>query len=214
MALIDRNLKMFEIKATNLSKKFNERLIFKDIQFELQSGQSLAITGHNGSGKTTLVRIISGLLSPNDGKIEFFSDNHEIAIQEIYSFIGLVGPYLQLYHNLTAMENLIFFSKIRGLGANKSRIFDLTKLLGLKGRELDAVKNYSSGMLQRLKYVFALLHSPKILLVDEPTSNLDEEGMEVVYSILNDQMKNNILIVATNNPEESKFGQKQIHVGL
>ena len=106
---------MFKIKATNLSKKFNERLIFKNIQFELQSGQSLAITGHNGSGKTTLVRIISGLLSPTDGDIQFFNESHEISIQEIYTFIGLVGPYLQLYHNLTAMENLMFFSKIRGL---------------------------------------------------------------------------------------------------
>lgn len=205
---------MFKIKATNLSKKFNERLIFKDIQFELQSRQSLAITGQNGSGKTTLVRIISGLLSPTNGKIEFFNNNKEVNIQEIYSFIGLVGPYLQLYHNLTAMENLVFFSKIRGLGANRSKIFELTKLLGLKGRELDLVKNYSSGMLQRLKYAFALLHSPEILLVDEPTSNLDEKGVEIIYDILKNQMQDNILVVATNNPEESQFGQKNIHVGL
>lgn len=205
---------MFKIKATNLSKKFNERLIFKDIQFDLQSGQSLAITGHNGSGKTTLVRIISGLLSPSDGKIDFFSDTNKVEIEEIYSFIGLVGPYLQLYHNLTAMENLVFFSKIRGVGINKSRILELTKLLGLKGRELDYVKNYSSGMQQRLKYVFALLHSPEILIVDEPTSNLDEKGMEIVYNILKNQMKDRILIIATNNPEESRFGQKQVHVGI
>lgn len=205
---------MFKIKATDLSKKFNERTIFENIRFEIASGESLAITGHNGSGKTTLVRIISGLLSPTAGKIEFSNGGEEVEVEQIYAHVGLVGPYLQLYHNLTALENLIFFSKIRGLGANKPRIFELTKLLGLKGRELDYVKNYSSGMLQRLKYVAALLHEPEILLVDEPTSNLDEAGAAIVYDILKKQTENKILIVATNNPEESRFGKKEIRVGI
>jgi len=205
---------MVKIKATNLSKKFNERLIFKDVRFELQSRQSLVVTGQNGSGKTTLIRIISGLLSPTEGKLVFIKDNQEIELQQIFAFIGLVGPYLQLYNNLTAMENLVFFSKIRGLGTNKSKILELTKQMGLAGRELDYVKNYSSGMIQRLKFVFALLHEPPILLVDEPTSNLDEKGVEIVYGLLNKQMEDKILIVATNNPEESRFGQTHIHVGL
>lgn len=205
---------MFTIKASNLSKKFNERLIFKDIGFALQSGQSLAVTGQNGSGKTTLIRIISGLLSPTGGTLSFSEGDQKIAIEEIFAHIGLVGPYLQLYNTLTAMENLVFFSRIRGLGTNKSRIFELTRQMGLAGRELDYVKNYSSGMVQRLKFVFALLHEPPILLVDEPTSNLDEKGMEIVYDILKKQMESKILIVATNNPEEIRFGQTQIHVGL
>lgn len=205
---------MFKIKATNLAKQFNDRAIFENMHFEIASGESLAITGHNGSGKTTLVRIISGLLSPTAGKIEFFKEGKEIEVERVYQYIGLVGPYLQLYHNLTALENLMFFSKIRGLGANKSRIFELTRLIGLKGRELDYVKNYSSGMLQRLKYVAALLHEPEILLVDEPTSNLDEVGSAIVYDIMKRQMENKILVVATNNPEESRFGRKEIRVGV
>jgi heme exporter protein A len=205
---------MFRIEATDLSKKFNERLIFKNVGFELQSGQSLVVTGQNGSGKTTLMRIISGLLSPSEGRLTFFKDNREIDTEEIFKHIGLVGPYLQLYNNLTALENLAFFSKIRGLGMNRSKILELTKQVGLEGREMDYVKNYSSGMIQRLKFVFALIHEPPILLVDEPTSNLDEKGMEIVYGLLNKQMENRILIVATNNPEESRFGQTNVHVGL
>ena len=205
---------MFRIKATNLSKKFNERLIFKEVGFELQSGQSLVVTGQNGSGKTTLMRIISGLLSPTEGKLSFLNDSLEIEAQQTFTYIGLVGPYLQLYNNLTAMENLAFFSKIRGFGMNRSKILELIKQVGLGGREQDYVKNYSSGMIQRLKFVFALLHEPPILLVDEPTSNLDEKGAEIVYGLLNKQMENQILIVATNNPEESRFGQTRIHVGL
>lgn len=205
---------MFRIEATNLSKKFNERLIFKNVGFELQSGQSLVVTGQNGSGKTTLMRIISGLLSPTEGRLTFFKDDRIIEAEQIFKHIGLVGPYLQLYTNLTALENLAFFSKIRGLGMNRPKILELTKQVGLEGREMDYVKNYSSGMIQRLKFVFALIHEPPILLVDEPTSNLDEKGMEIVYGLLNKQMENRILIVATNNPEESRFGQTHVHVGL
>jgi len=204
---------MFKIKASGVTKKFNERSVFKNIHFEISSGQSLAITGHNGSGKTTLVRIISGLMSPSEGSVKFYKNDNAIEPENVHSFIGLVGPYLQLYHNLTALENLTFFSKIRGMGANRSRILELMALMGLKGRELDYVKNYSSGMLQRLKYVFALLHEPEILLVDEPTSNLDEAGSAIVYNILKRQKESKILIVATNNPEESRIGQKRIHVG-
>lgn len=205
---------MFRIEATNLSKKFNERLIFKNVGFELQSGQSLVVTGQNGSGKTTLMRIISGLLSPTEGSLTFFKDDRKIEAEQIFKHIGLVGPYLQLYTNLSALENLAFFSKIRGLGMNRPKILELTKQVGLEGREMDYVKNYSSGMTQRLKFVFALIHEPPILLVDEPTSNLDEKGMEIVYGLLNEQMENRILIVATNNPEESRFGQTHVHVGL
>jgi heme exporter protein A len=205
---------MFRIEATDLGKKFNERLIFKNVGFEMQSGQSLVVTGQNGSGKTTLMRIISGLLSPSEGRLTFFKDNREIEAEQIFKHIGLVGPYLQLYNNLTALENLAFFSKIRGLGMNRSKILELTKQVGLAGRELDYVKNYSSGMVQRLKFVFALIHEPPLLLVDEPTSNLDEKGMEIVYGLLTKQIENRILIVATNNPEESRFGQIHVHVGL
>lgn len=204
---------MFKIKASSVCKKFNERSVLKNIHFEISSGQSLAITGHNGSGKTTLVRIISGLISPSEGSVQYYQNSNPIEPENIHFFIGLVGPYLQLYHNLTALENLTFFSKIRGLGSNRSKILELMALMGLKGRELDHIKNYSSGMLQRLKYAFALLHEPEILLVDEPTSNLDVAGSAIVYDILKQQMESKILIVATNNPEESRLGQKRIHVG-
>lgn len=204
---------MFKIKASGVSKKFNERSVLKNIHFEISSGQSLAITGHNGSGKTTLVRIISGLMSPSEGSIQYYGNSDAVEPEHIHSLIGLVGPYLQLYQSLTALENLTFFSKIRGLGGNRSKILELMALMGLKGRELDHIKNYSSGMLQRLKYAFALLHEPEILLVDEPTSNLDEAGSAIVYDILKQQMENKILIIATNNPEESRLGQKRIHVG-
>ncbi len=203
---------MIRIEARDLQKQFNDRLIFSHINFTLQSGESLAITGPNGSGKTTLVRIVSGLLSPSGGAIVYHIDGRTYRPVEVYPLIGLVGPYLQLYLNLTAWENLVFFSKIRGLTVDKSRLRRLMAHFGLAGRELDLLKTFSSGMLQRMKYVVALIHQPEVLLVDEPTSNLDEEGSETVYQLLDEQQQNKILIVATNEPEEIRFGRKRVDV--
>jgi heme exporter protein A len=203
---------MMELKAHNLSKNFNERIVFKNINFELSSGNSLAITGHNGSGKTTLVKIISGLISPSKGRIDFKNRSTKIARNEIHNFIGLVGPYIQLYNSLSAWENLIFFSRMRGIKPDKEKIKDWMNKVGLRGRELDDVKSYSSGMMQRLKYVTALLHKPEILIVDEPTSNLDEAGCQIIYDILEKQKKGKILIVATNESEESQFGEQVINL--
>jgi len=109
---------MWKIKGKTLAQKFNQRKIFDNISFEIRSGHSLAITGPNGSGKTTLVRIISQLLRPSSGKITFYENQVEIKRDMLYVAIGLVGPYLQLYNQLTALENYSFFCKIRGLPPN------------------------------------------------------------------------------------------------
>ena len=135
------------------------------------------LTGPNGSGETTLIRIISNLLRPTKGEVSFYQDNYRKSAKELYSVIGLVGPYLQLYNNLTAFENYTFFAKIRGLNVDVSRFKSLMKRVGLAGRELDELRACSSGMLQRMKYVCALLHQPEILILDEPTSNLDESEL-------------------------------------
>ncbi len=82
--------------------------------------------------------------------------------------------------------------------------------MGLKSREFDEIRTFSSGMMQRLKYVMAIMHHPEILLVDEPTANLDEEGSEIVYELMESQKKTKILILATNEPEELKFGNEKI----
>jgi heme exporter protein A len=201
---------VYQLKAQNLSKSFNNKSIFNNIDFELKSGQSLVITGHNGSGKTTLVRIISGLLSPTKGTIDYYQQSIKIDNKNHYELIGLVGPYLQMYNVLTAWENLIFFSRIRQIKPNPIKLKELMKSLGIANRELDQVKSYSSGMLQRLKYVVALLHEPPVLILDEPTSNLDETGCQIVYDIMEKQRKNKILILATNDPREIQFGEKRI----
>jgi heme exporter protein A len=200
------------IVLTDISKNFAEKRIFKNINLALESGQSVAITGPNGSGKTTLVRIICGLIRPSMGRVEYFLEERKINLENVYRYLGLVGPYLELYEELSALENLLFFGKLRRIPDLKERIHSLMDQFKLSGREEDDVKTYSSGMRQRLKYVFALLSQPEILILDEPTANLDSEGIERVYEIMNEQKKNKILILATNDHDDLIFGDSHIAI--
>ena len=201
---------MIQLIANNISKNFYNFKIFKDINFNITSGQSLAITGRNGSGKTTLIRILSHLIPPSNGTLTLSQDSKIIQKEDFYKYIGLVGPYLELYQDLTAQENLLFFARMKEIKNREGRIAQLMEIMGLKGRENDLVKTYSSGMKQRLKYVFALLNEPEILYVDEPRSNLDDQGIETIYKIFEQQKKDKILIIATNESEDLKFADVQV----
>lgn len=201
-----------KITAFNLQKDFAEKTIFKDLSFEAENGQCLAVLGPNGSGKTTLLRVLANLTRPTSGDLHYFENGSEIRTDLIYPKIGFLGPYLELYQDLTADENLKFFAKIRGLKDFQSRIDELMSTFGLKGREDDLLKTYSSGMKQRLKYVFALLHNPEILFVDEPRSNLDASGIDVVYQILETYKKEHLLIMATNDPDDLHLADQQVEV--
>lgn len=193
------------ITAQKITKFFAGKQIFSEINFELNVRQCLTITGKNGSGKTTLLRILSNLIQPSTGQVKLVHNGREIRREETYQHIGFVGPYLELYQDLTALENLTFFAKMKNVKDYRNGIFDLMNRLGLHGREHDMVKAYSSGMKQRLKYVFALLNKPPILFIDEPRSNLDEQGIETIYELFSQQKKEGILILATNDAEDLKF---------
>ena len=201
---------MWQITGSHISQKFNHRLVFKDISFEVASGHSLVLTGPNGSGKTTLIRIICQLNKPYDGQVQFAQDQNNVPSQRIYPQLGLVGPYLQLYNHLTAFENYSFFARIRGLAVDSTELKKLMDRMGLKGRELDELRTFSSGMLQRMKYVIALLHQPEFLILDEPTANLDEAGSALVYEMMEEQKKHRVLIFATNESAEVKLGETKI----
>ncbi len=198
------------IVVRNLEKRFNARRVLRNVNFEVSAGESLVITGPNGSGKTTLIKLIGGLLSPTRGAIEFYDLDRKVDPSSIYQYIGLVGPYLQLYNDLTAWENLTFVARAREGRVNRERILKLLEWVGLRGREHDPLKAYSSGMLQRVKYVAALYHEPPVLLLDEPTANLDEAGKQWVYELMEGYRRDRVLILATNEAEEVRFGTGRV----
>ena len=200
----------YSIQSQNLAKLFGRRLIFKDINFNWTDKGIFGISGPNGSGKSTLVKIIAGLIAPSSGKIIHKNSGGEIIPEKLHNHIGFVSPYLVLYEEFSAWENLKIFAQIRGVNFNEEKVnYYLTQFL-LENRRNDLVKTYSSGMKQRLKFIFALMHSPEVLIFDEPTSNLDEEGKKVVYNIIKAESENSIVIIASNEERDLELCQEKI----
>lgn len=188
----------FELSGHKLAKVFNRRTIFQDVSFSLEQGRTLLISGPNGSGKSTLVKMLSGVLTPTRGEVKARRDGVD-AMPMLHSIIGLVSPYLQMYEEFSARENLQFSLSVRGLRALEQDIQPLLEDLELGGRLDEPVRTFSSGMKQRVKYGFALIHRPPILILDEPMANLDVNGVAKVKQIMNRQQSEGILIVATND---------------
>ncbi|OGU97988.1 MAG: ABC transporter ATP-binding protein, partial [Ignavibacteria bacterium RIFOXYA2_FULL_37_17] len=173
-----------------------------EINFSFLSRNIYGVSGPNGSGKSTLVKIIANLISPTRGKVIHKNNLKEIEPDKLHNQIGFVSPYLFLYDEFTAEENLLHFSSIRGISFNKERSDYLLNELKLIDRKNDLVRGYSSGMKQRLKFIFALLHRPALIILDEPTSNLDNTGKEKVYELIRKEAENNLVIIASNEDSD------------
>ncbi len=193
---------MYNLNVSRLSKRFGARKVFADIDFGLQTGQSLAVVGPNGSGKSTLLKVLLNLLRATKGEIAYLNDEKPMDEAAIRAGISFVAPYLSLYDHLTAEENLVFFSSVAGDHVTGKEINRLLAMVGLEGRGGDFVAGYSSGMKQRLKYAVALLNKPHFLFLDEPTSNLDDAGKAIVMDIIEQHRSNSIVIIATNEQQE------------
>ncbi|MGE5431205.1 MAG: ABC transporter ATP-binding protein [Syntrophomonadaceae bacterium] len=188
----------YKLTAEAVGKTFGRRLIFKDVNFSFENQGTFGIAGHNGSGKSTLVKIITGILGPSKGAISHLNGGNKIPVEKLHDYIGFVAPYLVLYDEFSAEENLRHFANIRGIEYNKERIDHLFNAFLLYDRRLDEVKAYSSGMKQRLKFIFALMHNPKLLVLDEPTSNLDSAGKDTVYKLIEAESASAVILIASN----------------
>jgi heme exporter protein A len=202
----------YSIELNNIVKYFGRRLIFNDINFNFSSSNIYGISGPNGSGKSTLVKIIACLISATKGKVVHTIDTSIVDPDLLYNYMGFVSPYLNLYDEFTAEENLIHFSHIKGSKFDKEYSGFLLNELNLFERRDDLVRGYSSGMKQRLKFAFALLNKPLLLIFDEPTSNLDNEGKDKVYRLIENEAKNNLVIIASNEVSDLKLCGKFIEL--
>jgi heme exporter protein A len=200
----------YSLILQNLTKSFGRRLIFKNINAEFNTGSIYGLTGSNGSGKSTLAMIIADILSPTSGKVIHKIENQELSSEKLHNHLGFVSPYLMLYDEFSAEENLIHFMKIRGLKINNNRIKYLLDEFSLYDRRNDLLKAYSSGMKQRVKFIFSLIHSPELMILDEPTSNLDITGKDKVYEIIEKESKNKLIIIASNEENDLALCKKNI----
>ncbi len=204
---------MLTLLTVGLSKRFGARLLFDDLNLRVSTGQSLAVVGPNGSGKSTLLQILAGLQRGSRGEVHWRSDDEPLTNDTLRSQIGFVAPYLNLYDQLTADENLKFFATVSGGRISGKQIDRLLEAVGLQGRRDDPVGEYSSGMKQRLKYAVALSAEPGYLFLDEPTANLDEDGKVMVDRVIEQQRETAVIVLATNEPSEYELADQQCRLG-
>lgn len=202
----------YSVEAVDLNKSFGRRLIFNDLQFKFDKSGVYGISGPNGSGKSTLVKIIAGIIGASKGKIVHKLSEKEIAEENLHDYIGFVSPYLVLYEEFSTYENINLFAEIRGISFNRERIDYLLNKFLLFKRKDDLLKTYSSGMKQRVKYIFALMHSPQLLILDEPTSNLDDEGKNSVYELVKEEGQKNIVLLASNEKNDLEHCSEIIYL--
>lgn len=202
----------YTLTLDNVVKYFGRRLVIDGLNLTFKSGNVYGIAGPNGSGKSTLVKIISNIISPTRGKIVHTASQKIIESERLHDYIGFVSPYLFLYDEFTAEENLIHFSNIRGIKFNKERADHLLNQVNLFDRRNDLVRGYSSGMKQRLKFIFALLHEPQLIILDEPVSNLDNSGKEIVYRIISEEGKKNLVLVASNEDSDLRLCKEVLNL--
>lgn len=202
----------YNLKLENVTKTFGRRLIFKNLNFSLLSGNVYGIAGPNGSGKSTLAKILCGLIASTSGRVIHQLEGKTVPSEHLHNHLGFISPYLFLYDEFSAEENLIYSARIRGQKYDNDKVELLLNQFNLYNRRKDLMKEYSSGMKQRIKFIFSLLHSPELLILDEPTSNLDNEGKEKFYEIIKEQGKSNLVIIASN--EESDLALCDEVIGL
>lgn len=190
-----------DLSIQKLTKAFNQKLVFQDLTFTIQSGSRFAITGPNGSGKSTLLKILSGGLLPSGGNIMYSIAGRDITEDILYRFVHFVAPYNTIIEELTLPE---VFQLHRNLGLLSSYKDYKEWISGLEypfqsGRQ---VKTFSSGMKQRVKLGLTLLDDRPLILLDEPGSNLDAQGKEWFYSLLNRLTPSQTLVIASNDQAE------------
>lgn len=163
------------LEVTGLKKKLGKREIIKGINLSVKEGEIFGFLGPNGAGKTTTIRMLVGLIAPNEGEIKICGKNIQKNKEEALKNVGAVVENPELYKYLSGRENLMQIARIRKV--SKEEVDSLIELVGLKDRIDDKVKKYSLGMKQRLGLAAALIGEPKLLILDEPTNGLDPSGI-------------------------------------
>lgn len=172
------------IQISSLSKRFKDLLAVDELELHVNRGDVFGFLGPNGAGKSTTIRMMLSLISPTSGTINIFGKSLLENRKEILTNIGAIVEKPDFYQYLPAIKNLEILAKISGKEVSSKRIVELLDLVGLKDRAKSKVKTYSHGMKQRLGIAQALLHDPELIVLDEPTTGLDPQGMKEIRDLI------------------------------
>ena len=199
-----------QITLNNIGKRFNREWIFRNLSYDFIAPKKYAITGSNGSGKSTLLQVIAGSVTHNEGTIIFNSDQQPTPNDQHFAQISIAAPYLELIEEMTANEFLDFHSAFKPLTISKQQALQIVNLEKAADKQ---IRYYSSGMKQRLKLAQAFFSNTPVLLLDEPTTNLDAEGIELYQMLIQNYTKGKLVIISSNDKEEYRFCEEVIEIG-
>lgn len=202
-----------QIKLDNIGKRYRFEWIYKDVSQTFEAGKAYAILGPNGSGKSTLMKVLSGYLSPSRGTIHFIPNNNTkpLDINDVFQHISYAAPYIDLIEELTLAEAIQFHQRFKPFqnGITATEIIDLLDFKKSKNKE---IRFFSSGMKQRLKLALACCSDTPILLLDEPTTNLDAQGVDWYLALIEKYAANRLVIVASNIEHDYGFCQTHLNI--
>ena len=201
------------ITLQNIGRRYNKEWIFRHLDYTFSVGKKYAILGPNGSGKSTLLKLLSGSLSPSEGQITYSDQQQkEIEVDSIFHYLTIAAPYVELLEEFTLREMIAFHFKFKNYlaGFDEERLLELTGLRRAVDKE---IRFFSSGMKQRVKLALACCSSSAIVLLDEPTSNLDQAGEAWYVDLVKETIGvDRLLLVGSNQEKEYNFCDEQLNI--
>jgi ABC-type multidrug transport system ATPase subunit len=200
-----------DIKLKQLSKRYKFEWIFRGLDYHFEMGKTYAVLGPNGSGKSTLLKVLSGYSTPSKGQIDFWENDKTLSTDKIYPEISYAAPYIELIEEFTLTEMIDFHRRFKAFQENLTteQLIDILNFSKSKNKE---IKYFSSGMKQRLKLALAICSATNLLLLDEPTTNLDDEGVEWYQTLIEKFTANRLVIVASNVKHDYHFCTQQLNI--
>ncbi|TYZ08027.1 ATP-binding cassette domain-containing protein [Hymenobacter lutimineralis] len=200
-----------QIEATGLGKRFVRDWIFRRLTHTFQPGTATAILGPNGAGKSTLLNTLSGQLLASEGTVTYSFKGQAVTVENVPGLLAYAAPYLELIEELTLLELLQFHARFKPFRARYSPS-RLIELMYLEKSRHKLVRDFSSGMKQRLKLALALYSEAPLLLLDEPTTNLDRTGVAWYQEHVRNTLPGRLVLVSSNVPEEYDFCQHHLQI--
>lgn len=199
------------IYLQNTGKRFRLDWIFRGLNHTFRQGERYAVLGPNGSGKSTLMKVLSGHLTPSKGSISFEHEGKKIEPDAVYRHVSYAAPYIELIEEFTLEEALKFHAGLKPLasGFTPAKLYELLALPRTRTKE---IRFFSSGMKQRVKLVLAICSATPVLLLDEPATNLDVQGIEWYKNLVAEYAADRLVVIASNDPHDAAFCKEHLNI--